>query len=397
MTSYFKFGDITIKVPEKMIVDDKQGNPLLKDTLTKSGNLSTYLGHKSIQIKDVANLERVKIVTDQPAYKEYVKPAVKKRGRKPKPTPTPEPELNPREIFNSKYLPFIQKLNDEGIKFDKGIPYGGADNLDFLIYLYFSKKYNLKHCFNELIERSYYNILVDLPVSSHKREIKRMLECIEDIQNIEQDIVFMPLTIEYKVGGSHANFFMYKKSTSEIIHYDPHGTIKEKDFFIEFVNELNIMNFSENKKYYTTRLKLVESEELCPVGLQELENISVYDKDIKKYKNEGGGWCMMWAYFTFELIAMGEDIKYNVIVQLINEKTIWNMEGDDFRYVDIIRGYINHIYNELKPLVKEIFDVTITTNKEMYNFYNDKMRQKKYSKIIDKIVDRPWNNNRLKY
>ena len=72
MTAYFKFGDITIKVPEKMIVDDKQGHPLLKDTLTKSGNLSSYLGHKSIQIKEVANLNRVKIVTDQPADREYV-------------------------------------------------------------------------------------------------------------------------------------------------------------------------------------------------------------------------------------------------------------------------------------------------------------------------------------
>jgi hypothetical protein len=102
MTAYFKFGDITIKVPEKMIVDDKQGNPLLKDTLTKSGNLSSYLGHKSIQIKNVANLERIKIVTDQPAYKEYVKPAVKKRGRKPKPIPEPElePELEPEPKIN---------------------------------------------------------------------------------------------------------------------------------------------------------------------------------------------------------------------------------------------------------------------------------------------------------
>jgi hypothetical protein len=47
----------------------------------------------------------------------------------------------------------------------------------------------------------------------------------------------------------------------------------------------------------------------------------------------------------------------SVIVQLINEKVMWNIESDhDFRYVDIIRGYINHIYNELKPIVKEIFE-----------------------------------------
>lgn len=406
MTSYFKFGDITIKVPEKMIVDDKQGNPLLKDTLTKSGNLSTYLGHKSIQIKDVANLERVKIVTDQLANKEYVKPAVKKRGRKPKPTPEPTPveeiKLNlpippikvikttPKDATN--LLKLISTLEQEGSKYEKtGIVFNPSDILGTIMYSYLIEKYNVKCFVYGIRYNSVTTFTIDLSntygLTSNNKDtmdkyqkymlkmIKLISNCIIEMQNTEREVLIIPLNIVFD--GAHANLLIYRKSLNVLEHYEPHGSkIQINGAVNEQLKSIMLIIVANLSKETKINITYVSPENICPhsKGFQAIENDLIISNKITK--TEKGGLCMLWSIFFAELTLLNPTF---------TSKEIFNKVFDDINQSDnkalkarnIIRGYLDVMYTILNPIVFEIAKINI----------KDGLTPIKIQKLITKTVN----------
>jgi hypothetical protein len=389
MTSYFKFGDITIKVPEKMIVDDKQGNPLLKDTLTKSGNLSTYLGHKSIQIKDVANLERIKIVTDQPAYKQYVKPAVKKRGRKPKPTPEPTPveeiKLNlpippikvikttPKDATN--LLKLISTLEQEGSKYEKtGIVFNPSDILGSIMYEYLIEKYNVK-CFvyGVRFDDIYQMFTIDLQkyglgsddksyIYKYQKYVFKMIKlisnCIIEMQNTEREVLIIPLSIKWNSEG-HTNMLIYRKSLNVLEHYEPHGS---KIIYTGVINEqlkkimiIIVTKLNQESKINTT---YIPPNDICPhsEGFQVIENELIVSKKLTLTEKEG--MCTIWSIFFAELSLLNPTFTskeiFNKVFDDINQS-----ENKGLKAKNIIRGYLDVMYTVLNPIVFEIAKINI--------------------------------------
>ena len=198
--------------------------------------------------------------------------------------------------------------------------------------------------------------------------IKLIMNCIMKIQSTDQEILIIPLTI---VGnnGAHANMLIYRKTLNVLEHYEPHG----KKIIISsnvnqnintimnlIVNKMNVRNNTSGYKYYNGNITYMSPENICPhgSGFQKIENELILPKKITKI--EKGGLCMVWSILFAELTLVNphlssREIFDNVFNCFNNKDCVENSQ----KARDVIRGYLDIMYNAINPIIQRIAGLDI--------------------------------------
>ena len=229
-----------------------------------------------------------------------------------------------------------------------------------------------------------------------------ILNCIQKIQNTHQEVIIIPVTFSYQSGNNiynHANILIYRKSLKVLEHYEPHGkkfNLPASNFHSDIVNimkiivnKMNTLNKDYNYKYFKGKIKYIPSNNICIYnqGLQLIENELFVSQNIQEI--ETGGFCALWSIFFAEMTLMNpyltsREILDNIFIFFDNEDRITKYQI----VKNIIRGYLDIIYNKINPIVQDILGVEINENaeniisKKITNQITTKLFIKNYTKHI---------------
>ena len=292
---------------------------------------------------------------------------------------------------------------------EKVEPYVGDYFFENLFYLYLFKKYKMDCIITDTKSNYIMNVKLIITIPSHKsftedqntslrHMVSNLLMCIAQGKKII--IIPFVLTIEIEEKQyAHANLLIYRKNTSQLEHFEPHGWQFQGSFSEEInrtinkylekiVEEINkkIIDFNEEEqreshfnhtKYEEIHpVTLVKAHDVCPVrsGLQSLEGSSVIPKNAAI---EPGGYCAAWSMFFAELCLKNPEIPSSQIHEAILQKTeLYNNQNDYLR--NIIRGYTCFINNKIAKYFSQIYDEPMSTAK-IHSIY--KSRQTKDNPI----------------
>ena len=292
------------------------------------------------------------------------------------------PAINKKDATD--LLKLISVLEQTGSKYTKtGLYYKPSDVLGLIMYEYLIKKYNV-NCFMYgvrytdaytvlTIDFTKYGLLAnDKYLKEYQayvyKMIKLIMNCIMKIQSTDQEILIIPLTI-YGNYGAHANMLIYRKTLNVLEHYEPHG----KKIIISsnvnqdintimnlIVNKMNVRNNTSGSKYYNGNITYITPENICPhgSGFQKIENDLILPKKITKI--ERGGLCMVWSIFFAELTLVNphlssREIFDNVFNCFNNKDCVENSQ----KARDVIRGYLDIMYNAINPIIQRIVGLDI--------------------------------------
>jgi len=306
---------------------------------------------------------------------------------------TENPSINKKDA--TELIKFIALLEEKGSNYQvTGIHYTPNNILETLLYEYLVEKYNT-NCFLYGFTKEYglNPLLINMTryglLGSNKyvtkyqnyvyKMIKLIMECIQKLQNTEQEVLIIPIAILYNelnLTLAHSNMLIYRKSLKVLEHYEPHGkkfNLSASNFHSDIVNimkiivnKMNTLNKDYNYKYFKGKIKYIPSNNICIYneGLQIIENqifLPNYIKDIEK-----GGLCAVWSIFFAEMTLMNpyltsREILDNIFNCFDNE----DCSTTKYQIVkNIIRGYLDIIYNKINPLVQDILGVEINKNTE---------------------------------
>jgi hypothetical protein len=242
------------------------------------------------------------------------------------------------------------------------------------------------------------------------------MNCIQQMQNTDQEVLIIPLTILFagKNGpSSHANLLIYRKSLNVIEHYEPHGkkmgyisdiNLAIKNIMKIIINKMNTINKQNNYKYFKGKIKYIPPNNTCIYnqGLQSIESDLFVSKKIKK--KEGRGFCMIWSIFFAEMTLANptlssKEILDNVI-ELIDSPASNTMAQ---KAKNIIRGYLEYVYNSINPIVEKIIgeDMTqvneTTLSAKITNTISSRIFEKLYKNYISQKFEKYNKVNMKQY
>lgn len=327
---------------------------------------------------------------------------------------TENPSINKKDA--TELIKFITLLEEKGSEYEEtGIHYTPHNIFETLMYEYLIEKYNTKECFLYSYTKDYgvqplfihigqFGLLGnDEYISKYQKYIYKMIKlimnCIQKIQNTEQEVLIIPMSILYHEDDGpegHSNMLIYRKSLHVLEHYEPQGkkilsktsiNIDLKNIMKIIINKMNTRNKEHNYQYYKGKIKYIPSNYVCIYneGLQIIENelfLPSYIKEIEK-----GGLCSVWSIFFAELTLLNpyltsKEILDNVF-NCINNGCIINSQ----KTKNVIRGYLDMIYNKINPIVKDVLGININENNKKL------IPEKMINKIISKFFIKKYKIN----
>jgi hypothetical protein len=279
----------------------------------------------------------------------------------------------PEPIIISKKL--AQELDELERKGETIVSFCGYSNIEALFYLYLIKKYK-SNCVTKKTGRlapsdTLLGMSINIKFKLTKEEeskmhegflnlAKTLIQCIKKGENT----IIIPLDYYkgYQLTAGHSNVLIYRRRTSVIEHFEPHGGLyngSEREqlnienkiiFFIRIFN-------AELKKNNIPDVSYVEAISVCPYlkGLQTLE----YNSLLKRDKTEPGGYCSVWSMFFAELCLKNpdkssEEILENIYIYLTTK------ESSENYLRKVIRGYTGYLVESVNTYLKIFFKPTYT-------------------------------------
>ena len=292
------------------------------------------------------------------------------------------PAINKKDATD--LLKLISVLEQIGSKYTKtGIYFKPSDVLGSIMYEYLIEKYNV-NCFvyGVRFDNIYQMFTIDIDkyglLANNKylkqyqtyiyKMIKLIMNCIMKIQNTDQEILIIPVSIKW-VKGAHSNMLIYRKTLNVLEHYEPHGKeiIQRSDVNQDIntimnliVNKMNVRNNTSGSKYYNGNITYMSPENICPhgSGFQKIENELILPKKITMIEREG--LCMVWSIFFAELTLVNPHLSsreiFDNVFNCFNNKDCFE---NSQKAKDVIRGYLDIIYNAINPIIHRISGVDI--------------------------------------
>jgi hypothetical protein len=285
-------------------------------------------------------------------------------------------------------LNFVAHLEEVGSKYENtGIHFKPNNLLGMIMYDYLIEKYNVNCSVYGF--RQYYMYQVFTIELTHDglygtdkirkgyqkyvyKMIKLIMNCIQQIQNSEQEILIIPLNISY-VEGVHSNMLIYRKSLNVIEHYEPHGKTINSDTSVNseikkvmeiIINKMNKTNELKHFGFYPQNITYIPPENICfhSRGFQTIENKLFLKKNITNI--ERGGICMIWSIFFAELTLANpqlpsKEIFNYVFTHLHNSHCDATCKPVELKTRNIIRGYLDVMYNNINNIIQKIGGVNI--------------------------------------
>lgn len=271
--------------------------------------------------------------------------------------------------FDEKLFKKFSKLNKKG----KNIfGYVGSNVIQALFNLYLLKKYKSDcYLYNEDEQFRLFGIQFNLNDEDDTKQDEEHLNSMAEafVNCIERDvkIVIIPIIInDIEHEDLHSNILIYRKKYNEIEHFEPHGSyyMLEKEQgertgkliadFVEICNEIL-------KKRQKNRIKLIKSEEVCPVidGLQSLEvNSTLTNPD----GSEEQGYCSLWSNFFAEVCLRNPEMKGNELFDICL-KFFKNKKNIEDYLRKVIRGYNGIIDEKIEKYMSIITGKKINADK----------------------------------
>jgi hypothetical protein len=339
-----------------------------------------------------------------------------------------KPNQLPVEEFNLNVLKFVNNLEEKGQKYVvSGIHYTPHNIFETLMYEYLIEKYNTTNCFLYSYTKEYgvqplfihigqFGLLGnDEYLTKYQKYVYKMIKlimnCIQKIQNTEQEVLIIPMSILYHEDDGpvgHSNMLIYRKSLNVLEHYEPHGkqilsktniNLDIKNIMKIIVNKMNTLNKQDKYKYYKGNIKYIPPNNTCIYneGLQVIENqlfLPNYIKEIEK-----GGVCSVWSIFFAELSLMNPYMTSKEILDNIIE----TIESNSQQTKNVIRGYLDYLYNSINPIVENIIgkDMTqvdeITLSAKMINNIISNLFIKKYKNYMSQKFEKYNKVNMKQY
>jgi hypothetical protein len=296
-------------------------------------------------------------------------------------------------------LKYIDDLEKKGSNITSFL---GSPEIGTMFQLYLLKKYKSK-CIPQSLrvigDPIFFGISVNLKLKFNKIEEKIILErflylsenIVNCVKNGEKTIV-IPLNF-FRGKDGHANMLIYRTTTSELERFEPHGNDymgdelqynrvndRIKQILVLFTKILNFQLKKEN----INEVKLIDSSQVCPYleGLQSFEEKS----SLKKFRKEGGGYCLAWSMFFMELCLRNPDLSSrDILTNIYNYLTVKKDTNDYLKRV--IRGYSGYIYETFEKYLSVFFKRKLTVDDiiEM-TIKGDKQRLDKISEVLDVLI-----------
>ena len=299
------------------------------------------------------------------------------------------PDVLPGELTYSEK---IAKKMEKTFQMHKEVqPFIGSSYFTNLFYLYLFKKYKMNCVItdNSTEIALTFNFQNKENMSVHHENIEdcsqRIFECVKGGQNIIIIPLLFQITIDQIHRGGHANLLIYRVTTGEFEHFEPHGAeyggIQKKminkringvlSYLVETLNEKirdynaefddSSSNSSSSNSGKIKEVTLIPAEAVCPdiKGLQALEQTSAIPKNAIL---EPGGYCTSWSMFFTELCLKNPELSSRQIHDAIMEKTeLYEAKNDYLR--NVIRGYTCFINNKIAKYFSLVFGESMSSVK----------------------------------
>jgi hypothetical protein len=250
----------------------------------------------------------------------------------------------------------------------------GQANIEALFYLYLIKKYKSNCVANKIGKLRRDSTMLGVSIDIKKKLTKEeSAEMREDLVNLAKTLtkcikkgektIIIPLY--YYKGVSllgHANMLIYRRTTNVVEHFEPHGGEfkgdKNSQENIEKIMNLFIRFFNDElKKERLPEVTYIEASNVCPYlyGLQTIEERS----QLKRSKDEPGGYCSIWSMFFAELCLKNPDKSSKELLE--NIYIYLKTKDSAFNYLKkIIRGYSGYVVEAVNAYLKIFFKPTYT-------------------------------------
>jgi uncharacterized protein (DUF1810 family) len=268
-------------------------------------------------------------------------------------------------------------------------------------------------------------------IEDHYENIENCSQKIFDCVTRQHKIVIIPLLFQIMVGdkhlGGHANLLIYRITTGELEHFEPHGAEyggiqkrminkrikavllklaeltndKIRDYNAELDEESDSSSSSRSSKSTKStkttssdtrnfkEITLIPAHDVCPVvegGLQALEQTSMIPKNAIL---EPGGYCTSWSMFFAELCLKNPELSSRQIHDAIMEKTeLYEAKNDYLR--NVIRGYTCYINNKIAKHFSHVFGEPITSvkiHKLFSEFSQTGDKNEEFTNYVDKFFE----------
>jgi hypothetical protein len=329
---------------------------------------------------------------------------------------TENPSINKKDA--TELIKFITLLEEKGSEYEEsGIHYESTSLLESILYEYLIEKYNT-NCFlygysNYGLKPLYINIykyglLGNANYLSKYQKyvykmIKLIMNCIQKIQNTEQEVLIIPLHILYEdTNGpsAHANMLIYRKSLNVLEHYEPHGkqieTYHKSHINLSIikiikiiVDKMNARNKENKYAFYKSKIKYIPPKNTCIYnkGLQLIEGELFLSEKIKKIENGGAGLCAIWSTFFAELTLMNPFLTTSEILDnVINCVDMNACVQKSQKTKNVIRGYLDYVYNKINPIVKKLI------GKNIKNIQEENLSEKIINTVSSDVFEKIHNN-----
>jgi len=330
------------------------------------------------------------------------------------------PDVLPGELTYSEK---IAKKMEKTFQMHKDVqPFIGTFYFTNLFYLYLFKKYKINCVITNTVTgiALTFNFKKNEKISDHHENIEdcsqQIFECVTRLHKI----IIIPLMFQIIVGekqlGGHANLLIYRVTTGELEHFEPHGAeyggiqkkminkrIKDvlsylvaaindkiKDYNAEFDDSSSrSSNSSSSNSGKIKEVTLIPAEAVCPVvegGLQALEQTSMIPKNAIL---EPKGYCASWSMFFTELCLKNPELSSRQIHDAIMEKTeLYEAKNDYLR--NVIRGYTCFINNKIAKHFSHVFGEPITSVKIhslLSEFSQTGEKNEEFTNFLDKFFE----------
>lgn len=188
-----------------------------------------------------------------------------------------------------------------------------------------------------------------------RKENKMIKEIGKCIRKGNEKIIMFQLFLSFDDKRSgHENTLIFRRKTSTIEHFEPHGIeYSKKDYVKEqltnFIIKLN--NYLSNTTYFDKNkpITLIYSDEVCPmIGPQRLQQRNSL---IKKQPNERG-FCAIWSLLLGELSLKFPDFTTKEIIDKLlklfptGDKLLFLITGYIVKTNLILAKNMTHILNK---------------------------------------------------
>ena len=251
----------------------------------------------------------------------------------------------------------LNKIND--LLANKGdvLEWLGISDIYRFFYLYLFKKY--KHnC--RLYSDNFLGIRLEKTLEESKQLLLKAARQFKGCFDKGDEMIVIPLSFQSSRNMRHANIMVFKRATNTIERFEPYGYTKRikkipmvDKSIVYFVNEIN--------KLIDKKIKYVPIEESChEFGIQFIEE---HVQTVKKEKNEGPGYCVIWSMFFTELSLANPELNIKQLTDIIYGINIPNLY-----FKNIARGYVYFFYEKMEKYFNIYLPQTMTFHKYVKNY-----------------------------